>query len=183
MYKNVSITLIMASAIAAIVIVPSAVLQRSHAQSDLANTVLAVHNRERAAVGSPELKWSDSLAADAMNWAEHLVTLNQGKPLDERSDLVHATRTGQGENLAQRAVWGSGPTSPPSTESLLQGWVNEKSYMGGHYTQMVWKTTKEVGCGTASASGTAAGGSMTGQTVYLVCRYSPAGNIAGEKPY
>jgi pathogenesis-related protein 1 len=185
MYKNVSITLIMASAIAAILIVPSAVLQRSHAQSDLANTVLAVHNRERAAVGSPELKWSDSLAADAKSWAEHLVTLNQGKPLDERSNLVHATGTGQGENLAQRAAWGSGPTSPPSTESLLQGWVNEKPYGGSfdHYTQMVWKTTKEVGCGTASLSGSAAGGSMTGQSVFLVCRYSPPGNIAGEKPY
>jgi Cysteine-rich secretory protein family len=92
----------MASAIAAIVIVPSAVLQRSHAQSDLANTVLAVHNRERAAVGSPELKWSDSLAADAMSWAEHLVTLNQGKPLDERS--ISSTRHERGRARTLRSA-------------------------------------------------------------------------------
>jgi hypothetical protein len=59
MYKHVSITLIMASAMAAILIVPSAALQRSHAQSDLANTVLAVHNRERAAVGVPRCLGAD----------------------------------------------------------------------------------------------------------------------------
>jgi pathogenesis-related protein 1 len=183
MYKNVSITIIMASAIAAILIVPWAALQRSHAQSDIANTILEIHNRARADVGSPALAWSGTLAADAKSWAEHLVSLNEGKPLDQRSDLVHATGTGQGENLAQRAAWGSNGASPPSTESLLDGWLNEKSSMGGHYTQMVWKTTKEVGCGTASLSGSAAGGSMTGQSVFLVCRYSPPGNIAGEKPY
>jgi hypothetical protein len=130
--------------------------------------------------------WSDKLAADAKPWAEHLVTLNQGKPLDKltQSDLVHATGTGQGENLSFRSVWGSGPVSSPSTESLVQGWVNEKPYMGGHYTQMVWKNTKEVGCVTASASGSvsAAAGGYAGQTVYLVCRYSPPGNTGGP-PY
>jgi hypothetical protein len=48
MYK-ISLTIIMASAIAAILIVPWATLQRSHAQSDLADTILKIHNDERAA--------------------------------------------------------------------------------------------------------------------------------------
>ena len=51
--------------------------------------------------------------------------------------------------------------------------------MGGHYTQMIWKTSKEVGCGTASGSGSAAGGSMTGVSVYLVCRLQPTGQRSG----
>jgi hypothetical protein len=38
-------------------------------------------------------------------------------------------------------------------------------------TQVVWKTTTEVG--TASS----------GNQVYLVCRYSPPGNYDGESPY
>jgi pathogenesis-related protein 1 len=68
------------------------------------------------------------------------------------------------------------------TESLLQGWVDEKPSMGGHYTQMVWKNTKEVGCATATVSGKSSSG-LSGVVVYLVCRYSPPGNIVGQKPY
>jgi uncharacterized protein YkwD len=60
MYRNVSITIIMASAILAILIVPWAALQRSHAQSDLADTILKIHNDERAAHSIPPLKWSDA---------------------------------------------------------------------------------------------------------------------------
>ena len=143
--------------------------------ADISKTILEIHNNERAAVGVPPLVWSDKLAADAKPWAEHLVTLGK---------LVHSSGTGQGENLSTRGAWSIGqPPSPISTESLLQGWVNEKPSMGGHYTQMVWKTTKEVGCATASTkvvSGAPAG--AEGQTVYLVCRYSPPGNTGGP-PY
>lgn len=127
--------------------------------------------------------WSEKLAADAKSWADHLVTLNQGKPIDKltQSDLVHSTGTGQGENLSERGVWGSGPVSPPSTESLVHG-RNSWTPMGGHYTQMVWKNTKEVGCATATSNGKASNGD-SGLAVYLVCRYSPPGNMAGEKPF
>ncbi|MGC2570095.1 MAG: CAP domain-containing protein [Candidatus Nitrosopolaris sp.] len=151
-------------------------------------TILDIHNRERADVKVPALVWSDKLAADAKPWAEHLVKLNEGKPIDKltQNDLVHATGTGQGENLSFRSAWGSGPVSPPSTESLVQGrysWVEEKSWtpMGGHYTQMVWKNTKEIGCATATSNGKTSGG-QSGLTVYLVCRYSPPGNTGGP-PY
>jgi hypothetical protein len=40
----------------------------------------------------------------------------------------------------------------------------------GHYTQIVWPTTTRVGCAVAS----------NGRNDYLVCRYSPAGNIDGR---
>jgi hypothetical protein len=148
------------------------------------STILDIHNRELAAVGVQPIVWNYKLAADAKSWTDHLATLNQGKT---QSDLVHATGTGQGENLSFRSAWGSGPVSPPSTESLVQGkysWVEEKSWtpMGGHYTQMVWKNTKEVGCVTATSSGKASNG-QSGLTVSLVCRYSPPGNMAGEKPF
>jgi len=202
MYKKVSMTLIMASAIVAILTVPWAALQRSYAQSDFVDTILKVHNDERAAVGKgvPDLVWSSSLAADAKTWADHLVTLNQGKPIDKltASDLVHSTGTGYGENLHQSGEWGTLPISQPSTKSLLQGWVAEKNnYKGGplseadfrpgapvigHYTQMVWKNTKEVGCATAIAKGKASNGDPA-QAVYLVCRYSPQGNYYGQTPY
>jgi Cysteine-rich secretory protein family len=166
-------------------IVPSAVLQRSHAQSDLANTVLAVHNRERAAVGVPPvdpLVWSDKLAADAKIWAEHLATTGEFV-----HDTEHLPTLGEGENLAAMSWMGSHNTTVPIAQNM-QGWVAEKnSYQGlpsatgtnvtGHYTQMVWRNTKEIGCATATS--TASGG---GRDI-LVCRYSPPGNIVGQKPY
>ena len=48
MYEKVPLKTIMILVTTAILIVPWAALQHSHAQSDLANTALAVHNRERA---------------------------------------------------------------------------------------------------------------------------------------
>ena len=171
MYKNVSITLIMASAIAAILIVPWAALQRSHAQSDLVNSILALHNSERAAVGVPALVWSDKLAADAKPWAEHLAT---------SGEFVHDTNRGNvGENIAG---FFSGVSAPGEGQSK---WVDEKKDWNGgtcasgkvcgHYTQMVWRDTKEVGCATAKGGGHAFS--------ILVCRYSPPGNYPGQKPY
>jgi hypothetical protein len=37
----------------------------------------------------------------------------------------------------------------------------------GHFTQIVWRGTRVVGCGVASCSGKA----------LWVCRYAPAGNV------
>ena len=42
----------------------------------------------------------------------------------------------------------------------------------GHFTQVVWRNSKELGCAKASCSG----------KDYWVCRYSPPGNIAGQFP-
>jgi pathogenesis-related protein 1 len=141
--------------------------------ADFSKTILDIHNRERAAVSVPPLVWSDKLANDAKTWVEHLARLGS---------LVHSGGSGQGENLSYRSS--SGGPSTISTAQLIQGWISEKNdYHGapivkggqvtGHYTQMVWRTTTAVGCATASA----------GQSVYLVCRYSPPGNMLGERPY
>jgi hypothetical protein len=43
----------------------------------------------------------------------------------------------------------------------------------GHYAQMVWRGTTRIGCGLAHGQG----------QEYLVCRYSPAGNVPRQKPY
>ena len=47
---------------------------------------------------------------------------------------------------------------------------NTPSGETGHFTQVVWKSTKHVGCGIASCGG----------NDLLVCQYSPAGNYDGQ---
>jgi hypothetical protein len=139
-------------------------------RADWANSILAVHNSERAAVGVPPLVWSDSLAASAQTWAEHLLTIHQ---------WVHS---GPGENIASFS-WFWGPTSPNGGGTPY--WVAEKPnwhggvltaenwYPTGHYTQMVWRNTQEVGCGVAN----------NGESSILVCHYNPPGNEIGKAPY
>ena len=68
---------------------------------------------------------------------------------------------------------------------MVQGWVAEKSNYNaqtntcetgkvcGHYTQMIWRSTLELGCGTSSGA----------EIVILVCRYNPPGNMAGQTPF
>ncbi|MFZ0557305.1 MAG: CAP domain-containing protein [Nitrososphaeraceae archaeon] len=154
---------------------------------DLKDMVLAVQNRERAAVGVPPLVWSDKLAADAKPYAEHLLTTAELEhPSQEWVDTHPNSLPGyEGENLA----WRGNTTTVPMAQ-MQQGWISEKNdYHGqlisndwspgdpliGHYTQMVWNTTTQVGCATSS-------GGPYGRDV-LDCRYSPVGNIVGQKPY
>jgi pathogenesis-related protein 1 len=178
MYKKVSVTITMTLVIAAILTVSTS-LQRSYAQ---AGEILQVHNAERAEIGNPPLSWSESLAADAQSYAQHLATLGRLVHCNEAeaglTGAAAAACNAQGENIAR-----GGP--PPVNEvKEVQFMAAEKSnipsgFTGhsyilrpaiGHYTQMVWKNTHEVGCGA----------SQTADTWYFVCRYSPYGNIVGQ---
>ena len=143
--------------------------------ADFINTILGIHNRERADVGVQPLSWSDSLAASAQSWAEHMATIDQ---------MVHSDNFSYGENLAGQSH-GNSPGNLDTLTKMVESWAVEKENwhggvlteenvdLVGHYTQMVWKDTKQVGCGVASAS----------VNDYLVCHYSPAGNSNGKAPY
>ena len=132
---------------------------------------LSVHNHAREAVGVQPLKWSVSLAREAEAYAEYLATSGRF----EHSD------TDSGENL----YWYSAQAENP-LEMASRSWCAEISdyrhgrrWHGnfpdiGHYTQMVWHSTREVGIGFAV--------SEAGET-YVVARYHPAGNNISQLPY
>jgi hypothetical protein len=143
------------------------------ATGELAVRLLAAHNRERALVGHPPLAWDPDLAASAASYGPTLASLGR---------LVHSpreTRPGQRENLAK--AW-HGTLTP---EQLVDLWSREKLMLQpglfpavsrtgqwedvAHYTQMVWPTTTRVGCAIFAADWD-----------YLICRYSPPGNIDGK---
>ena len=175
MYKKVPKGLALILYITIFLTVLSYMVQISQAQSktDLENTMLNIHNQERAAVGVQPLTWSNSLATDSQSWANHLTTLGLVCD-DQRCDATpHGAKN---ENIA------SGVAGLNSPVELAQLWADEKSKYDdgqrsgpgiGHYTAMVWQNTHEVGCGFSSAGG----------MDFLVCRYSPPGNIPGQTPF
>ncbi len=145
--------------------------------------IVATHNKWRSWVGVPVLRWSDSLASDAQVWANSLK--------DEGCAMAHSPQQKHGENIS-RAGWPSGDTETQERiwkdipwEEIVFDWASEandyryetNTCVGpkcGHYTQIVWKTTEEVGCATAICDD---------KSQVWVCRYNPPGNYKGERPY
>ena len=145
--------------------------------------ILAAHNRYRAAVGVPALQWSDGLAAGAQQWADYLASTRQLQHSDRRRRHPSNGTPGVGENLA--ADWHGLYT----VTQLVSLWGDERRYFVrgifpnvsstgnwedvAHYTQVVWRNTKQVGCGVARGYG----------NIVMVCRYSPLGNLDGQIVY
>jgi pathogenesis-related protein 1 len=141
--------------------------------------MLAEHNRWRAEVGSPPLKWSAKLAGIAQGWADHLKNDSCG---------MYHSGNGYGENIYQATaiMWSDGRRdfSPKTAKDVVDAWGSEIKYYDyatnscsgvcGHYTQLVWKDTTEVGCAM----------SVCGDNGQIwVCSYSPPGNFVGQRPY
>jgi pathogenesis-related protein 1 len=133
-----------------------------------AHELLDAHNSARAWVGSPPLVWSRPLAGDARRWADQLLATHA---------FAQQPNDPHGENLFMVAGGSVTPTA------VVQTWIAERgdykpdtNTCAGvciHYTQVVWRTTHEVGCGMA----------FDGYRQVWVCEYEPRGNVAGSRPY
>ncbi|MCA9611599.1 MAG: hypothetical protein H6722_12895 [Sandaracinus sp.] len=127
--------------------------------------ILAAHNRMRAAHCAPPLRWSAQLEASAQAWANELV--NRGCAFEH-------SRGSYGENLA------GGTAGGLDAEAVTQMWYREVeafdfarggfSMETGHFTQLVWVGTSELGCGQATCNG----------LDLWVCQYGPPGNVQGQ---
>lgn len=133
--------------------------------------LLDAHNRYRAEVGVAPLVWSEEIAASAQAWADTLAASGR---------FEHSRDRSYGENL-----W-MGTAGAFSQTHMVDSWGEEKQHfvygimpnvttggVVGHYTQMVWRNSTQVGCGLAGNA----------DAEYLVCQYDPRGNYRGEKPY
>ena len=146
-------------------------------RADFNSRLLVAHNAARSAIGVPPLAWNAALAADARVWANELAATGrfEHSPDSPGEDP-------QGENL-----WAGTPRAF-SPESMVGLWVAERSDYRpgifpnnsrsgdvenvGHYTQLIWRETRQVGCATAVGK----------REEFLVCRYSEAGNVYGQRP-
>jgi uncharacterized protein YkwD len=144
-----------------------------------AQSFVDAHNAVRAAVqkpadypGSwsplPPVAWSDELADAAQAWTEHLRD-------SRKCGLLHSD-TRDGENLAAGEDMDAG-----HAVSLWAAEIDRFTYSpeyefdpsSGHYSQVVWRGTTDIGCGRATC----------GRRAVVVCRYRPAGNHIGKAPY
>lgn len=105
----------------------------------------------------------------AQRHAEQLARIDQ---------MQHSKGSGYGENLYMK--WGTG-MAKLSGNDAVDAWYREisKYQFGtggfspatGHLTQVVWKSSRELGVGVAR--------SRSGK-YYVVANYSPPGNVGGK---
>ncbi|XP_031433414.1 uncharacterized protein glipr2 isoform X2 [Clupea harengus] len=126
---------------------------------------LVAHNVYRQQHGASPLAMSRDLCRSAQKWAEHLLAIKK----------MQHSQADYGENLYY--AWSSVPEKLTGKEAV-DGWYSEiKDYnfsrpgfqsSTGHFTQVVWKGTEELGVGLAT----------DGKTTFVVGQYLPAGNIS-----
>ncbi|MCD7449599.1 hypothetical protein HAX54_000664 [Datura stramonium] len=132
------------------------------------------HNLVRATKMELPLTWDSNLENYAKWWAS-----------SRREDcrLMHSFPEGDFK-LGENIYWGSGSTWTPT--DAVNAWADEKKYydyasnscvegqLCGHYTQIVWKSTRKVGCARVICDS---------GDVFMTCNYFPPGNYIGERPY
>ncbi|CAF1052213.1 unnamed protein product [Adineta ricciae] len=147
--------------------------RQRRASSNFQQEMLNSHNKYRARHCVPALQLDSGLTRSAQSYAEKLARINQ---------MVHSSTPNLGENLymMRSSVRLGNINGGQATDS----WYNEvKQYnygrpgfsmATGHFTQVVWKSTKRIGVGYAFTN--------DGKTVYVVAQYSPPGNYQGQFP-
>jgi uncharacterized protein YkwD len=129
-----------------------------------AQALLDAHNRVRAQHCAPALQWSPKLAQAAQQWVSTL--------RDQGCKFGHSGGR-YGENLA------AGTSGALDGKSVTEMWYDEiKQYafpdggfsmQTGHFTQVVWRETTQMGCAHTSCKG----------MDIWVCEYDPPGNVQG----
>lgn len=132
---------------------------------------LKAHNEYRTRHGVLPLKLNKRLCRYAEEWA---------KVIAARGVLVHRSNSQYGENIF--CSWSSPNTSVVITgREPVENWYSEESahvygkepatLKTGHFTQVVWKDSRELGVGVAR--------NRSGQ-VFVVANYDPPGNYIGS---
>jgi hypothetical protein len=144
--------------------------------------ITEAHNMVRAMVQHqtplPPLAWSDALEATAKAWGMMCINTDAyPNILDHNPNRGAGHPYSVGEN-----IYASGGTA--TAAGAVQSWASEKanyvypngySPATGHYTQMVWRTTREIGCARVECP------SIPFSST-IVCNYGPSGNSGGP-PY
>jgi len=144
---------------------PAATRPRDAGKPSLAQAMVDAHNRARAKHCAAPLTWSAPLAQVAQRWANAL--------RDKGCAFGHSGGS-YGENLA------AGTTGTLGADEVVGMWYDEVAHYKfpdggfsmatGHFTQVVWRGTRQVGCGQSHCK----------DMDIFVCEYDPPGNWEGQ---
>ncbi|WP_375768714.1 CAP domain-containing protein [Archangium gephyra] len=154
------------------------------ANASLASEMVAAHNAART-----KAKPTPSPALPPLTWSPEAAKVAQAYV--KQCQFEHNKNRGKfGENLAAAA-----PPGSKTNAQVVEDWASEAadySYatnkcapgkVCGHYTQVVWRNTTQVGCATAICTKNSPFGSQFPTWQLWVCNYTPPGNYVGQKPY
>lgn len=153
--------------------------------------MVRAHNVWRTRAGLPGLHWSKKLADRAASWSQELARQSctmkhsggkYGENLFWASPTKVTTENRKGERRQRNEL------QEVTEQQVVDSWANERQWYShetntcnapagkscGHYTQLVWKSTLEVGCARAICPDNAQ---------IWVCLYDPPGNYRDKRPY
>lgn len=131
---------------------------------------LAAHNDYRAKHSAPPMRLNKHLCQFATEWANRLLAMGT---------MQHRANNKYGENIY--AMFGTGNLTV-SGRDPVKSWYDEIKLYNfgrpgfssgtGHFTQVVWLASTELGVGIAQGNG----------KVFVVANYNPPGNVQGQFP-
>lgn len=149
-----------------------------------ARDMLDAHNAVRAAVKTP----TPNPALEPLGWDAQAEAL--AKAWAAKCEWGHnPSRGNAGENIAAATpdYWDTkGVVKEWADEVADYDYANNSCAQGkqcGHYTQIVWRNTKRMGCATQTCTKNSPFGPQAPRWQYWVCNYAPPGNYIGQRPY
>lgn len=142
----------------------------SSKSSDFENEALQVHNEYRREHGVPPLVLNKDITKISQKWAEELA---------KNDEMSYSSNQTYGESVY--CGWTADPNTKIKARDCVDKWYSEindfsfgrepEQLKCGHFTQLVWRSTKEIGVGSAR--------SKSGK-LYVVANYFPPGNYSGK---
>ena len=152
--------------------------------------IISLHNNVRAKHQQKPLSWSNSLALYAQQWVDNLAST-------QNCEMIHRPNNGDGrfkQRHGENLFWasalehsnGENKSQVITAKEVVNAWAEEEQFYDyqnnkcqsgedcGHYTQMVWHESQQVGCALAVCPD---------KSQIWACNYHPRGNYIGEWPY
>lgn len=143
---------------------------------------LELHNDVRADVTPapprplPPLCWGEDLARDAKRWSRKCRYGHSGNAWGENIYTHSGDRRDEALALAMEFWAGEADGYDYEADTC-------SARTCGHYTQIVWRDTRRVGCHVALCEKNSPFGAASPEWTYVVCNYDPRGNYRGRRPW